>query len=670
MYRFIKQSSALALVVFAMVQCTNVEDITIGGGSHDALSPKIINTSSNAVEGSLLIQFNDDAITAFESASRSNAVTRSNIEALNKVLLDINATKIERVFPVSAKSEERTRNAGLHRWYVVNFDKEYSLDDAARALATVSEVELVEFNTCIELRAPQPQGRVNMRATTRLAVPTFDDPLASQQWDLYNDGTLLKEAVAGMDINVREAWKYTTGDPSVIVAVVDQGVDYTHEDLAANMWVNEGEIANNGIDDDKNGYIDDIHGWNFVTNGPLSWDKYFPDGFGDDATKIGDVGHGTHVAGTIAAVNNNGKGICGIAGGDGTPNRGVRIMSLQVYSGNDEGTGSTEAISKAFQYASEHGAAIANCSWGSPAILGENDGSYTQSRGLQHKAMQAFCQVSNHPNLNRNIIICAAGNNYTGQSNYPGGYREYISVTSFGIDGNPAPYTNYGPGCNISAPGGYKGHGENGEGGILSTLTPSLYGNDDSGYGCEQGTSMACPHVTGVAALGLSYAKKIGKKLTADEFKAKILLSVNDMGNDIPSKYLGKMGTGRIDAFRMLMNIEGIACIPVPRGKRFYEIDLKPYLADGKVNLRLIDEGVTISSKDMKSLGMDSEPIVQAKAGKIVLTCNNTGSAIISVKMVAGGEVAGSPTTIGGMEITQQFALIVRDDFADNGGWL
>ena len=675
MYRFIKLSCALAVAALAFTQCTKdfTDEISVGE-SQKASATKIINNSHNATDGSLLVKFSESAAVAFENASRSGGVTRSNIEKLNTILLGINATSIERVFPISQKSEESTRRAGLHRWYIVHFDKEQSLDEAAKQLATVAEVDVVEFNTRIDAPAfePRPTGNVSA-AATRLATPDFNDPLASKQWDLHNAGANDKSinnrnAVAGMDINVREAWKYATGDSSIIVAVIDQGVDYTHEDLAANMWVNKGEIADNGIDDDNNGYVDDVHGYNFVDDGPITWDQYYPKTNNSSSHNYGDVGHGTHVAGTIAAVNNNGIGICGIAGGDGTPNSGVKIMSLQVFSGRKSSSNATYA--KAWYYAADNGAVLANCSYGrTPQIGSDSDSNFVSTLGIEYEAIEYYRNMKNHPNLTGCIIIAASGNNGIAQSSYPAAYRDYISVSATGIDGMPAYYTNYGPGCNISAPGGDQSLGNNG--GILSTLTKGIYGNNDK-YDYYQGTSMACPHVVGVAALGLSYAKKLGKVLSTADFNARILLSVNDINSDLENyssgKYYEKMGTGRVDAFLMMMNIDGTTCIPIPRGKKNFYLDVTPYIADGNSKFQLLD--MVISDADMKRLGIKSKPRLLKNNNVFVLTCENSGSAVVEIKMVAGGNTAGTTENVGGMTIIKKFALIVRDNFAENNGWL
>ena len=665
MYRFFRLSCTLAAVALTLTQCTQdlTNEISVGESANNASATKIINTSHNATDGSLLIKLSEDATRAFEAVSRSSEVTRSNIEELNTILLGINATAIERVFPINVKTEDEARKAGLNRWYVVYFDKSQSLDEAAKLLAEVKEIEIVEFNSRVELPTSKfKEVDRNAMPATRLTTPTFNDPYAYLQWDLKNTGSR-KNFVAGMDINVHEAWKYTTGDPSVVVAVIDQGVDYTHEDLAANMWVNEDEVPNNGIDDDKNGYVDDIHGYNFVDNGPITWHKHFP--YQD---REGDSGHGTHVAGTIAAVNNNGIGINGIAGGDGTKNSGVRIMSAQIFSGVNTNT-NTQGIANAFRYAADNGAAIANCSWGMNPHGSMNDSWYAGNIGLQYEAMEYYRNRAGHPNLKNNIIICAAGNESFEQAGYPAAYRYNIAVTSYAPDGMPAYYTNYDKGCNIAAPGG--DHYFGAEGGIVSTITPGMYGNRDA-YVSNQGTSMACPHVAGVAALGLSYAKKIGRVMTSDEFMAEILLSVTDINSDLANyasgKYFGKMGTGRIDAFLMMMNIAGTTCIPVQRGVQYYRIDMTPYLADGNSKYTLLD--LEISDADMKRLGMKSKPRLMTTTNTIAVTCENTGSAIVKVKMVAGGETAGSTDYIGGITITKEFALVVRDKFTDNGGWL
>ena len=665
MYRFFRLSCTLAAVALTLTQCTQdlTNEISVGESANNASATKIINTSHNATDGSLLIKLSEEGTAAFEAVSRSSEVTRSNIEALNEILLGINATAIERVFPINIKTEDEARKAGLNRWYVVYFDKSQSLDEAAKRLAEVKEIEIVEFNSRVELPTSKfKEVDRNAMPATRLTTPTFNDPYAYLQWDLKNTGSR-KNFVAGMDINVHEAWKYTTGDPSVVVAVIDQGVDYTHEDLAANMWVNEDEIPNNGIDDDKNGYVDDIHGYNFVDDGPITWHKHYP-----NQDREGDTGHGTHVAGTIAAVNNNGIGINGIAGGDGTKNSGVRIMSAQIFSGVNTNT-NTQGIAKAFRYAADNGAAIANCSWGMNPNSSMNDSWYAGNIGLQYESMEYYRKKSGHPNLKNNIIICAAGNEQFAQAGYPAAYRYNIAVTSYAPDGMPAYYTNYDKGCNIAAPGG--DHYFGAQGGIVSTITPGLYGHNNS-YVSNQGTSMACPHVAGVAALGLSYAKKIGRVMTSDEFMAEILLSVTDINSDLANyasgKYFGKMGTGRIDAFLMMMNIAGTTCIPVQRGVKYYEIDMTPYMADGETNLTLID--MEISDEDMKRLGMNSKPRLMSVKNVIAVTCENTGSAIIKVKMVGGGDTAGSTNNVGGITITKEFALVVRDKFTDNGGWL
>ena len=645
----IKNFGLATLLATMLVGCVSHNDeILVGGPLNDASATKIINSPHSAEAGKLLIKFNDKAALAFESA-KCNDITRSNIGDLNVALTNIGATSIERLFPIVEKHEERTRRAGLHRWYVLAFDSNVELEKAAKTLAKIVEVEIVQYNSILT-REPSTVVPVQLNASTRLAVENVNDPGFKDQWHYYNTGSGIHEKqVAGMDVNVKDAWQYCTGDPSIIVAVIDDGVDYTHEDLKANMWVNKGEIADNGIDDDGNGYIDDVHGYNHCTGGKVSWEN----------------DHGTHVAGTVAAVNNNGKGVCGVAGGNGTGN-GVRIMSSQLFNGSIKGD--SEKSARAFKYAADNGAVIAQCSWGYDAEGIPNDAYYKRVAGVEYDGILYFQSVKNSDVLDGGLVVFASGNDDYHHAGYPGGYRDFISVAATGCDGMPAYYTNYGPGVNISAPGGdMKNHGN--KGGVLSTLTKNR-------YGYMQGTSMACPHVSGVAALGLSYAKKLGKHFSLEEFTSMLLLSTNNIepilatNAEMEFKYSGKMGTGSIDALRMLMNVEGVPCVAVTKGS-LNMIDLRPYLGDGTLDIVVrdnLDSSTIMSDADKEKLGVSNGPRISSN--KLIITCDKAGHGFIEVSCVIGGKEPGSDDTMGGRVSTKRLAIIVRDSHATNGGWM
>lgn len=193
--------------------------------------------------------------------------------------------------------------AGLHKWYVLHFDEEQDLDEAAERLAAVAEIQTVQYSTERQMTfdGKAYPFRESPRGETRSLIRSdFNDPNLFWQWHYINnaDQAVATTARVGADVNVAEAWKLTGGDPRVIVAIVDEGVKYTHPDLAANMWTNPSPSPEYGNQD--------IHGWNFVENGPVTWGKFE---VGADGKKTGDTGHGTHVAGTVAAVNNNGLGV-------------------------------------------------------------------------------------------------------------------------------------------------------------------------------------------------------------------------------------------------------------------------------------------------------------------------------------------------------------------------
>ena len=643
---------------------------------------KIVNAPANAARGELLIYFDGDAVgdveqTAAAAAITRTAATRSGIAPVDDIFTQLGVTSLRRVFPCNPAAEERTRAAGLHKWYIVTFGEEVDLDAAARRLAAVSEVSFVQFNTKLQLasdnRACPYRGG---SAATRAAAGGFNDPGYKDQWHYSNNGDRIfaETTRAGADINVEEAWKLAAGDPSLTVAIVDQGIKYSHPDLAANMWINKAEQSGaTGRDDDGNGYADDIYGYNFALGtSRLTWDV---EAYDDKGKNIGDSGHGTHVAGTVAAVNNNGKGVCGVAGGTGS-NDGVKLMSCQIFSGGKGGTISTSV--RAIKYAADNGASIIQCSWGYPTQSPfTSDSYYERNYAAEKEAIDYFVSKKNNDVLDGGLAIFAAGNDATNFASYPGGYRSYVSVTSFGPDYLPAYYTNYGPGCNVAAPGGDASISPAGTSAaqVLSTLPselPAELGTDGADYGYMQGTSLACPHVSGVAALGLSYALAKGRHYTVDEFKSMLLTAVNDIDSYIIGgtkngmvlrNYRKNMGTGSIDAYQLLMQIEGTPCLPAKVGVQ-QVLSLDKFFGQASANLTY--KSAEMSQADMDKLGITAAPAFSY--GKLQIKCTKPGVAKIKIKAMAGSSSANGEMS--GMEITKEFAIIARSVQAGNGGWL
>ncbi len=629
----------------------------------DALvAKKIVNTSVDAHAGELILCV--DTETA-DLLLRGEAVTRSGATELDMALAEIGASNIEPVFNMQA-DPERARAYGLHQWFVVKYDGDLKLETAAATVAKVASVEGVQYNTAItKPHVEAVEVDPAAVAVTRAEKSDFNDPLLDMQWHYNNTGntSIYPTALAGADINLFPAWKLTTGRPEIIVAVVDEGVDYDHVDIEANMWVNEKELnGEDGVDDDGNGFKDDIYGHNFVTNGSVT------------SSRPNDDGHGTHVAGTVAAVNNNGIGVAGVAGGSGNGD-GVRIMSCQIFSNSQEG--GVSATARAIQYAADNGASVLQCSWGFPAQSTglANDNNFESGNTIvEYKAIQYFIEKKNCDALEGGIVIFAAGNDGKNQAGYPAAYNDYIAVTGIAPDGKPGYYTNYDRGCNIAAPGGEQ---------LYTTNTGMVYslGRDDK-YAYMQGTSMACPHVSGIAALGLSYALDLGKTFTVDEFKTILLTSVNEIDSrltglrDSPTgdtmnlnNYRGKMGTGVIDAYRVLMSIRGTTCVAVPLNEEFV-LNANKYLGDGNVDLRVVKNGLIISDEVREELGIEGDVVYNDKDRTFSITCTKPGSGIVTVQLIAGGISQGGGLNIGGMLIEKELALIVRPGTTEAGGWL
>ena len=576
------QLSALSCAVMALVLSCARE--TVSGENEPVREQE--ETEAGTMPGVALIYLSESLCEELGASVELDGLSVKST-AFSSAVKDLGIVSMRRLFPYAGEYEPRTRARGLHRWYRVEYGQDVPLTRAGEELSGIEGVEIFE-----------PERRIGIKAV-------FNDPKLESQWHYVNNGSISSDHLAGSDINVEPVWeRYTTGDPSVIVGVVDGGIDYAHEDLAANY----------------------AGGYNFLTNGKVTAED-----------------HGTHVAGTIAAVNNNSLGVCGIAGGDKENGKsGVKLLSCQIFSGKQSADGA-----QAIKWAADNGAVIVNNSWGyeyrtvaeaRAAKLGT-----ALKEAIDYFIDYAGCdndgnQLSGSP-MKGGVVFFAAGNEGW-DANPIGQYERVVSVGATGPNFTRAYYSNYGAWVDIAAPGGDVNY-LNGQ--VLSTLP-------DNSYGYLQGTSMACPHVTGVAALLASYFG--GPGFTNDMLVERLLKAANE--DALPSNSrIGPM----MDAFGSFVygdtvppeNIGTISTSVV--GNR---IDLTFNVTADAEEVKAY-EYVALCSKDKALL----EPVSLPDIPEGVVTA----SALVGPKKV------GDPITVSikGLEFTSPYYVAVAGrDYAGN----
>lgn len=518
-----KKDNIIFVIVSILIITVSCQDEILYEENYD----QTITTTKEYPQGEIQIKFLEAMTKSSEFLTRSADSPWTGNREVDNLTRSLGKTRMERIFRSAGKFEAKHRAVGLDRWYRVVFDEQIDPEKIAEKYRELKGIEAAHPSYHGQL---VDQGRVvydhvsklfpeSKLSRNREEIIPFNDPRLADQWH-YDHGNLPMYNDAG--IGLFKAWKVTSGNSNVIVAVLDQGIDYTHEDLKDNMWINESEYNGiPGVDDDNNGYYDDIYGYNFAEN----------------SGEITGCDHGTHIAGTVAAVNNNNIGVSGIAGGSGKGD-GVRIMSCQL--------GNTPTIIKGYEeamvYAADNGALIQQCSW----VVKPSTALFDAITYFNENAGQ----WEGSP-MKGGISIFAAGNENTKMRNYPAAYSHTVSVAALNQNNKRAYYSNYGDWIDICAPGGGGSAGSKAYE-VLSTLP-------DNKYGYFSGTSMACPHVSGVAALLISAHGHSG--YTVAMLKEKLLGSTIAVHPEEPNADL--LGRGLLRADIALWNDDLVSPDPI-----------------------------------------------------------------------------------------------------------
>lgn len=565
-------------------------------------------------QGKIYVKFNSDVkhlISDNEIIATSKGRIETGLQKFDELCNRYGVThakqSISSLYKINSKAKShqlRHEAWGLNLWYELSLDPNEDIKKTVTELQQLKEVEIAEPVYKIRLIEPVYKGEIKQSKRTNSKTSDIWEPndeyYKNNQWHYNNTGQNIGGVgTKGVDIDLERAWVLEKGNPNVIVAVMDGGIDFKHPDLNANMWSQIG-----------------------------------PDG---ENTKPCEQNHGTHVGGTVAGVSNNTIGIAGVAGGSGIGD-GVRLMTLDIFDGshglNDLGL---------YVYSADNGAAISQNSWGY-----QKAGVYNQTAldGIDYFTANGGGEAL----LEGGIVIFAAGNDNDNGKWYPGYYSPTLAVASHDNKGKKSSFSNYGDWVDITAPG------------TNIASTGNVDENGDPTYIWMSGTSMACPHVSGVAGLIVSHY--YGQITKADLWRA-LVVGVDDVYT-LNSSYQGELGSGRLNAHKSIMtlvdfavdftilnenrkpiqnaeiivndtkhysNSEGKVVIPLNYGERTYEVSASGYKTtegDFFVNYSDVSIGLVLLAEDTNYPKINGEQNV-CTGSNVIYSIHTTDSGIFEV---------------------------------------